>query len=509
MYLSGSKWSMRKKRRKPPNPWRILALVVLIGGAVYFERAIVPSVPPLFVPTATPTRSAAAVLLEAQSLFQAGKLAQAEVAYEEAISVDPKQVNNYVDLSRIQALSGELDKAETSARDALLIDSNSAAAQSMLAWVLDLKANQTGNAQDRLQFLDQAQQSIDRALKQNPGSALVHAINAQVLIDQYLFANEKDAYQQASDEAKKAVDLDPTSLDAQYALGVVMESTSNYESALEAYQTAIRLNGNLSLLHMKVGDMYQAEAVNGLGNSSPQDLLDSAINSYGNAARLAPSDPVPLQKIVKAYARVGQYARASQYAADAVQLSPDDPYLHGLLGQMLRKNNQLQQAVLELGWAVRGGRIPGVWTVDGKSIQVTDGTRQEGQFNVGDQVKIETTTDVNGALVAQSITPMNQGTPVVDSSGNVVTGEIQAIQDSVVIEGLRLDPGDSRSVELYYTYALALAESGDCNLAIQVSQAILLGIQNDDTARFNAEEALRTCGAEVTATPTPAVTATP
>jgi hypothetical protein len=101
------------------------------------------------------------------------------------------------------------------------------------------------------------------------------------------------------------------------------------------------------------------------------------------------------------------------------------------------------------------------------------------------------------------------GTPVVDPSGSAVTGEIQSIQDPVAIEGLRLDPGDSRSVELYYTYALALAENSQCDLAIQVSQAILLGIQNDDTARFNAEEALRTCGAEVTSTPTPAATAAP
>jgi tetratricopeptide (TPR) repeat protein len=500
---------MRKKRRRPPNPWRILALVGLIGTAIYFEQAIVPSVPPLFVPTATPTRSSAAVLLEAQSLFQAGKLAQAEIAYEDAISVDPKQVNNYVDLSRIQALSGELDKAETSARDALLIDSNSATAQAMLAWVLDLKSNQAANSQDQLQLLDQAQQAIDRALKQNPGSALVHAINAQVLIDQYLFANQQEAYQQASDEAKKAVSIDPGSLDAQYALGVIMEATSNYQSALEAYQSALRLNGNLSLLHMKVGDMYQAEAVNGLGDAAPQDLVDSAITSYGNAARLAPTDPIPLQKIVKAYARVGQYARASQYAADAVQLSPDDPYLHGLFGQMLRKNNDLQQAVAELGWAVRGGRIPGEWTVDSASVQVTDSTRLQGQFKVGDQVQIQTTTDANGVVVAQSVSPINPGTPAVDSSGNLVTGEIQAIQDPVVIEGLRLDPGDTRSVELYYTYALALAENGQCDLAIQVSQAILLGIQNDDTARFNAEEALRTCGAEVTQTPTPAATTAP
>ena len=33
MYLSGSKWNMRKKR-KPLRPWRILLLLVLIAGVV-------------------------------------------------------------------------------------------------------------------------------------------------------------------------------------------------------------------------------------------------------------------------------------------------------------------------------------------------------------------------------------------------------------------------------------------------------------------------------------------
>ena len=71
MYLSGSKWNTRKKRRRA-NPWRVLLLVALVAGAVYVERAIVPSVPPLFIPTATPTRSPASYVLEAESLFQSG-----------------------------------------------------------------------------------------------------------------------------------------------------------------------------------------------------------------------------------------------------------------------------------------------------------------------------------------------------------------------------------------------------------------------------------------------------
>jgi tetratricopeptide (TPR) repeat protein len=338
----------------------------------------------------------------------------------------------------------------------------------------------------------------------------VHAINAQVLIDQYLLGNQQDAYRQALDEATKAVGIDPTLFDAQYALGVVNESTANYADALDAYQTALRSNNNLALLHLKVGDMYLAEATQGESDTPAQDLIDSAINSYVRAASLAPNDTLPLRRIVQAYSRTGQYARASQYAADAVHLDPSDPYLHGLLGQMLRKNNQLSDAVTELGWAIRGGRIPGEWTVDGNSIQVTDATQMNADIQVGDQVVVQVTTDTSGALIAQAILPAPPaGTATAVPSENLISGEVQGIQAPVVIEGLKLDPGDSRAVELYYTYALALAENGQCDLAIQVSQAILLGIQNDDTARFNAEEALRTCGTPVTPTATPPATAAP
>jgi hypothetical protein len=73
MYLSGSKWNMRKKRRRS-NPWRILLLLVLIAAALYVERFVVPTIPTPFIPTPTPTRNPASFLLEAETFFQAGKL---------------------------------------------------------------------------------------------------------------------------------------------------------------------------------------------------------------------------------------------------------------------------------------------------------------------------------------------------------------------------------------------------------------------------------------------------
>ena len=178
---------------------------------------------------------------------------------------------------------------------------------------------------------------------------------------------------------------------------------------------------------------------------------------------------------------------------------------------MLRKNNQTQQGVVELGYAIRGGRIPGVWTVNDQAIEITDQTKIGGQFNVGDQVRIDTIQGSDGNLQAATISSaLSTAVPTpAGTSDSEVVGQLQAVQQPVTIKGIRLDEG-AKAIELYYTYALALSETGQCDLAVQVSQAILLGVQNDDTARFNAEQALTNCGAaQGTGTPAPTVTATP
>lgn len=493
MYLSGSKWSMRKKRRRPSNPLRILVLLLLIAGAVYLERVIVPSMPPLFVPTATPTRNPAAILLEAESLVGAGKLEQAEEAYEEAIAVNPEDINSYIEMAHLQALMGHLQQAETSARNALLIEPNSATGAATLAWILDLQANQTNDSQERLALLDQAREQIDRALAQNTDQAIVHAYHAEILIDEYLFAGE-DTYQAAREAAERAVSLDPQSMDAHRALAVIWESTGNYENALESYESALRVNGNLSLLHLKIGDMYL-----NLGDT------DTAVDRYVRASSLAPTETLPLRRIVLAYAREGQYARASQYAADAVRLDPSNPYLHGTLGQMYRKNNDLVSASTELGWAVHGGTIQGTWTINGQQILVDAETSIAPGLSPGDTVQVRIEVLEDGKQRARSIESVLEG-EVTPAPGEVLVGIVEERLDAVRVEGLPLDPGDAAAVEIYYTYALALAESGACDDSVEVAQAILLGIQEDETARFNAEEALRICG-QLEGTPTPEATA--
>jgi tetratricopeptide (TPR) repeat protein len=348
MYLSGSKWNVRRRRPRL-KVGRLLLLVGLIAGGVYVERFLVPTVPPLFVPTSTPTRSPATFALEAESFFQVGKLDQAEESYRNAIEANPQDADLYVALARVLVFAERWDEAETQARNALLIDPDLPAAHAVLGWALDFQG------EDRLV---EAEAEVLAALAADPNSALARAYYAEILMDQYIELNAGD-YRDALAAAELAVQLDPGLVETHRALGYVLERTSNYAQALEEYQRALTINPNLAILHRAVGNMYLS--------LEPPDL-DKAIQGYLNASAFDPTNPVPLQLIAMAYASFGEYGKASQYASDAVSLDPDNASLHGDLGVMYYKNNDFEQAVDELNLAVRGGQTAGGVAVQGLPI---------------------------------------------------------------------------------------------------------------------------------------------
>ena len=120
MYLHGSKWNMTRKRGRRPNFWRILALLTLIGAAFYVDRVVVPATPPLFIPTATPTRNPESFIAEADAFLEEGKLTQAIAAYEKAVRSDPYNVSIYLSLARAQMYTNQYEPALENAKNALV-----------------------------------------------------------------------------------------------------------------------------------------------------------------------------------------------------------------------------------------------------------------------------------------------------------------------------------------------------------------------------------------------------
>ena len=317
------------RRRKRPNlfSWTVFVLVILFG--YYLNQVYLPAQPNPFEPTPTVTRSAESLVTEAADLFKQGKLLQSVEAYETAINASPQDPSLYTELARVQMFAGQYKEAQTNAENALLLNPNSSLAQAVLAWSMDFQGN---NAE--------AISGIEKAIELDPNNAIAHAYRVEILIDSGSFANVEKAIQVSKD----ALTLNPDLLETRRARGYLLEATENYEEAIQFFRSAIEVNPYIPILHMELGR-----------NLRRLEVYDEAIEEFTLANTLNPPDPEPDLFISRTYATIGDYAKAIQYAETAVKDRATDPSLRGNYGVMLFRNFLYQQAVEQLGLAVKGG----------------------------------------------------------------------------------------------------------------------------------------------------------
>lgn len=333
MYLKGSKWSV-KKRRKRSNPWKVIFLILLVAGAIYINQVVVPVTPPLFIPTATPTRSPESFITTAENLVAEGKTSQAIKAYQKAIEVDPKNPSNYVAMARLQIYTANYEEASTNAENALLLNPNNSMAHAIRGWALGLSGD----------YL-RAEGSINRAIELDPNNAIAYAYLAEILALQTQAGQGTiGSLDKAVEASRAAVALEPTSFETHRARGLVLELTGNYEEAARELEAAIAQNGNIADLHLALGRNYRF-----------LQQYDKAVEEFNRANALNPTDPMPDTHISRTYATVGEYAKAIQFAQQAVKDDPTDPYLYGNLGVMYYRNRQYQYAIEALRIAAQGG----------------------------------------------------------------------------------------------------------------------------------------------------------
>ncbi len=234
---------MKRRPKRRPNLLRIIFLLILIGAALYINQVVVPATPPLFVPTATPTRSPESFVNQAEELFNEGKLTQASDSYKEAITVNPHNPSNYINLARIQVWLGEYDEAILNTQNALLQNPNNPLAHAVQGWALGFQEKYS-----------EAEVEILRALELDPDNALAHAYYAEILINQ----NDFGLYEKAANESKIAQELDPTLLETHRIRGIVLFNTQNLDQAVDEFQAAIANNKNIANLHLYLGVTYKA-----------------------------------------------------------------------------------------------------------------------------------------------------------------------------------------------------------------------------------------------------------
>ena len=389
------------KRRRRSNPWLIAFLLIAIGFIVYLNIYVIPTVPPPFVPTPTPTRNPESFVQEADAYAAEGRYTAAMESYQAAIKADPQNVSIYLSLAKLQIYSGEYEAASVNAENALLLDKTRSQSYGLLAWA---RANMG-------EYLE-AENFINTGIDLDPNNAFLHAVYADVLAKRVMAdVAELDTLDLAIEESQKAITLGPDLLEAHWARAIVLEITGNYEEAIEQLVRAVEINDKIADIHLLLGRNYFALEEN-----------DQAIFEFTRADALNPTDPTPNWYVSQVYARLGEYSKAIQAAETALNDVPSDPDLYGNLGTMYYRDLQYNRAIEALALAVRGGT-----TADG-----------------------------------------------------------------IVVEGLPLDYS-STVIGYYSRYGVALARVNRCAEAVQIAQAILQTVPDDETAVYNADYIIETC----------------
>src|SRR5215211_1261009 len=411
MYLPrSSKWSMTRRRRRPNLfGWTVFGLVLLFG--YYFDQVYLPAQPNPFEATPTPTRSPESFVTEAEQLYKEGKLAQAIDAYESAIKSSPQDPLLYIALARVQVFAGFPKEAQANAENALLLSPNNSMAHAVRAWALDFQDGKNSEAME----------AIDKALELDPNNAIAHAYRVEILIDSGSFDN----YAKAAEDSRVALALNPNLLETRRARAYIYEATgsegNNYELAVQYYRSAIEVNPNIPILHIELGR-----------NLRFLQVYDEAINEFNKANTLNPSDPQPDLFISRTYATIGEYAKALQYAEEAVKDRPTDPSLHGNYGVMYYRNFYYNDAVEQLGLAVNGGK-----TEDGLPIQalpLSDDPRvSEYYFTYG--LALARTNQCGQALpIAQTLQSRFPSDELVLDAANTIIQVCQENLDNPVVD---------------------------------------------------------------------------
>jgi tetratricopeptide (TPR) repeat protein len=415
-------------------------------------------VQPLFLPPATPTRTAGSFADEGETRFSAGDVNGAIRAYQNSVELEPLNSALWAELSRIQTYSSalltttqqrrdRLAEARESAERAAEVDPENSTAHAIRALSYDWSASAEESTL-RDTYLAEAESAAVRAQQLDPENALALAVFAEVLVDQQRYA-------QAVDFAGEAVSRAPDSMDVHRVYGTVLESNGLYRQAIEEYRKAAEIAPNFTFLYLRIGANYRR-----LRN------IDLALEYFERAARINEQlgilDPIPYLAIGRTYLQDGEFFIAARNIESALSIDPTNAGIYGQLGIVYFKARNYESAIPVLQCAV-----------DGCPAAVSAAILCEFAFDCEDE-------------------------------------ESPPGEDGFEVVGL---PLDSSSLEYYYTYGSVLAAYGDteafpraCLDAERIFQKLMESYGQDPVVPGIVEDGRALCGGEApriepTATP--------
>ena len=137
-------------------------------------------------------------------------------------------------------------------------------------------------------------------------------------------------------------------MDTHRVYGYVLETLGKYNSAIQQYQEAVRINPNMTFLYVRIGQNFRKASATRTG------LWITSTGRPRSTRRWAVQNPLPYIEIARTYTQIGQFFAASINAEKALKLDPTSAGTYGQLGIIFRRARNYEGAMSLLKCAVVG-----------------------------------------------------------------------------------------------------------------------------------------------------------
>ncbi|MBI3666011.1 MAG: tetratricopeptide repeat protein [Acidobacteria bacterium] len=197
-------------------------------------------------------------------------LRRAIAQYEKIIELDPKDVESHLHLANLYRVNRDSVKAEQMLKKALELDPSSDEALTTLASLYSEIGDNAG-----------AIEMLSRVSKKNPSSKVLAALGAA-----YSQSNQPE---KAVEALEKAVQIDPSNIDARRLLAQSLLGADQYDKALIQYQTLVQNDPQDPRNYVSLSQIYRHRRA-----------FEQARENLEKAKALAPADwiEVPYNEVI-------------------------------------------------------------------------------------------------------------------------------------------------------------------------------------------------------------------
>ncbi len=304
------------------------------------------------IPTPTPTRTVNFFVIEGDTHFQAGNLEKAITSYRQALVLEPDNPQIRASMATIMVYSSYTMTTDQERLDRLnealsIVDlakeqsPNDSDVLAVRSNVLSSLSNSNLPAAQKEEYRNEAESEVLFAIQLDNDNLLAKAYYAEILMDQFKYTQSVDYITQARQGEGESL------IDVCRIQAYIYEMFRETNLAIEWYKKASELAPNLTFLYNRIGVLYRF-----------LNQYETALEYFAKAAglndQLGIDDPIPYMSIANTYIRMGEAMAASRNAYRALEINPYNSDTYGQVGVIYYRARNYEGSIQMLRCAVMG-----------------------------------------------------------------------------------------------------------------------------------------------------------